>query len=131
MAASISFSQGIRYSFPRSPSTTLVVMLVASFPVEPACCKSSRVMTVPQQGQVAPDPDIVPPPIFLSCSLRCVAVPLIMGTFCCTPNTTPVLSAFGSIVSTTRLFSLLQSQRVLSNGMVARQFLQVTLRAQR
>jgi hypothetical protein len=38
---------------------------------------------------------------------------------------------FGSIVRTTRLLSFLQSQRVFKSGIVVRQFLHVTVRAQR
>jgi len=46
-------------------------------------------------------------------------------------NTTPVRSGFGSIANTTRLLSFFASQRVFSNGTVARQALQLTVRAQR
>src|SRR6266516_3278365 len=85
-----------------------------------------------QQGQVTPERDIVPPANFLSCSRFWAAVPFFsMGASVSTPKTTPVRSAFGSMVSTTHLLSFLQSQRVLSKGTVARQFLQVTVRAQR
>ncbi len=46
-------------------------------------------------------------------------------------RTTPVLSAFGAIVSRTRLAPFCASQRVLSSGIVARHPLQRTVRAQR
>src|SRR5438876_6868658 len=131
IASRISSSVGRRYSFPCLPSTTTDVMVVPRCPFKPSCCKSSLDMIVPQQGQVTPEPDIVPPPTRLSNSLRCAIVPLESGTSFCTPKTTPVLSGFGSIVSATRLLSFLHSQRVLINGTVARQFLQMTVRAQR
>src|SRR6266566_5721313 len=93
---------------------------------------SSIVIIVLQQGQVTPERDIVPPAIFLSCSRFCAALPFANeGASFCIPKVTPVLLAFGSIVSTTRLLSFLLSQRVLRRGTVARQFLQETVRAQR
>ena len=54
-----------------------------------------------------------------------------VGTSTSSPNTTPVLSAFGAIVSRTRLAPFFASQRVLSSGIVARHPLQRTVRAQR
>src|SRR4029077_8036594 len=46
-------------------------------------------------------------------------------------NSTPVLSAFDSIRSNTRLLRLLANQRVFRSGMVARPFLHFTVRAHR
>src|SRR6185312_7378321 len=92
----------------------------------------SIVIIVPQHGHVTPERDIVPPPRFFSCSCFRAVFPFGKGDVSYnTPKTTPVLSAFGSIVSTTRFLSFLHNQRVLSSGTVARQFLQVTVRAQR
>ena len=51
------------------------------------------------------------------------------STLVCTLKLTPVLSALGSIVSSTRLLSFLHSHLVLRSGTVARQFLHVTVRA--
>ena len=73
---------------------------------------------------------MVPVPTRLSCSRRCAAFPPTTGTSLWTPKTTLDLSAFGSIVRATRLLSFLHSQRVFRSGSVARQFLQVTVRAQ-
>jgi hypothetical protein len=53
------------------------------------------------------------------------------GTCVSMPKTTPVRSAFGAMVSSTRLLSFFASQRVFSSGRVARQPLQRTVRAQR
>src|SRR3989337_488087 len=97
----------------------------------PSTCKSFFVIVAEQHGHFAPDLDIVPAPIRLSCSRRCAVLPPFAGTFVSIPNTTPVLSGFGSIVRSTRFLSLLQSQRVLRRGIVARQFLHFTVRAQR
>src|SRR5574341_541226 len=92
---------------------------------------SSMVMKALQQGHCAPVRDIVPAPSFLSCSRLCAALPLPGGTSDSTPKVTPVLSASGSIVNRTRFRSFLQSQRVLSSGTMARQFLHATVLAHR
>ena len=89
------------------------------------------VMILGQQGQRAPLRLIVPAPNRLSPSRRCAALPRACGTPASTPKTTPVLSALGVMVSSTRLLSFLHSQRVLSSGTVARQLLQRTVRAHR
>ena len=89
------------------------------------------VMMAPQQGQVAPVRDMVPPPMRRSCSRRCAPLPPCCGTSGRTPKTTPVSPGFGSIVRSTRLLSFLHSQRVLSRGTVARHCLQTTVRAHR
>ena len=81
---------------------------------------SSIVIIAPQQGQVAPARDIVPSP-----------TPLPLGGLWSMPNSTPVPSALGVTVSTTRFLFFLHNHVVLSRGTVARQFLQVTVRAQR
>ena len=46
------------------------------------------VMIASQQGHFAPERDIVPGPIFLSCSLRWAAFPPLTGTFFSIPKTT-------------------------------------------
>src|SRR2546421_8774576 len=128
----ISSSIGLRYSFPVSPSATTDVITVAVLPATLSERRSSIVIIVLQQGQVTPERDIVPPASCLSYSRFCAELPFASdGASFCTPKTTPVLSAFGSIVSTTRLLSFLHNQRVLSSGTVARQFLQLTVLAQR
>ena len=88
-------------------------------------------VNAPQQGQRAPLRLIVPAPICLSCSRCCAALPPDRGAPDSTPKSTPLPSAFGAMVSRTRLSSFLQSQRVLSSGSTARQPLQRTVRAQR
>src|SRR5258708_10870901 len=92
---------------------------------------SSVSMMVGQQGHCALARDIVPAPSFLSCSRFCAAFPPRSGTLCSTENTTPVPFGFASISSRTRLLSFLQSQSVLSSGIVVRQFLHETVRALR
>ena len=80
--------------------------------------------------QVFADLGRVPAPTRLSCSRRRAGLPSPGGASTSTPNTT-VLSAFGVIVSRTRLAPFFASQRVLSSGIVARHPLQRTVRAQR
>src|ERR1700730_15845670 len=114
----------MRYSLPCPPSTTTAVIIAGVLPARLSERRSSIVIIVLQQGQVTPERDIVPPARFLSYSRFCAALPFCKdGASVSTAKTTPVLSAFGSIVSTTRLLSFLQSQRVLSRGTAARQFL--------
>jgi hydroxyethylthiazole kinase-like uncharacterized protein yjeF len=104
---------------------------VPSLPSRPSMRMSSIVMIIGQHGHRAPERLIVPVPRRLSCSRRCAALPPITGTSVSTPKTTPVCSAFGVIVSSTRLLSFFASQRVFNSGIVARQPLQRTVRAQR
>lgn len=84
-----------------------------------------------QRGHRTPDRLIVPAPIRLSCSRRCAGLPSPVGTSTSSPNTTPVLSAFGAIVNRTRLAPFFASQPVFSSGIVARHPLQRTVRAHR
>ncbi len=88
-------------------------------------------MMVLQQGQVAPARLMVPAPIRLSFSRRWAGLAPTTFTSGLMPNTTPVRSAIGCMVSRTRLLSFFASHRVLSRGRVARQDLQRTVRAQR
>lgn len=92
---------------------------------------SCTVMMVARHGHRAPARDIVPSPRRRSFSRFWAALPPFAGTLCSMPNTTPVRSALGSIVSSTRFRSFLHSYRVFRSGTVARQLLQVTVRAQR
>src|SRR5713101_3325006 len=85
----------------------------------------------PQHGHQAPLRLIVPCPIGLSCSRRCVALLPTTGTLVSMSKTTPVRPLFGSIVMRTRLLSFLHNHLVLRSGIVARQFLHVTVRAHR
>jgi len=130
-AARSSPSDGKRYSLPSWPSATTAVIVAPTRPCCPSTRRSPISMIVLQHGQVPPDLDIVPAAIRLSCSRRWAVFPPTRGTLSCTPNTTPVRASLGSIVSSTRLLSFLHSQRVFSRGTVARQFLQVTVRAHR
>ena len=82
-------------------------------------------------GHCAPERLIVPAPMRRSCARRCAAFPSPGGASASTPNTRAVRSAFGCIVSRTRLAPFLASQRVLSSGTVARQPLQGAVRAHR
>ena len=127
---SASFPSGARYSLPFGPSTTTAVATAPSRPARPSSRMSSIALTVLQCGQVAPARLIVPAPRRRSCSRRCAALPPLRGGFASTPKATPP-SPSGSIVSRTRLPSFRHSQRVLSSGTRARQFLQATVRAQR
>ena len=88
-------------------------------------------MIAGQHGHCAPARDIVPAPSFLSCSRFWAALPPRSGTLCSIENVTPVPSGVDSSMSRIRLLFVLQSHSVLSSGIVARQFLQVTVRAHR
>jgi hypothetical protein len=117
-----------------APTDSIAAIIVASRPAWPSNRISSIVIEgSPQQTQVAPERDIVPVPIFLSYSRRCAPLPPWVAAFSPVKmlNTGPVLSAFGSTLSRTRLLSFLHSHLVLSSGIVARQFLHLTVRAQR
>src|SRR3972149_2803780 len=84
-----------------------------------------------QQGHTAPLRETVPLPMLLSCSLRWAALPPPTGASFSMLKITPVRSLLGSIVRRTLFLSFLHSHRVLRRGIVARQFLQVSVRAHR
>ena len=88
-------------------------------------------MIAGQQGHLAPDRDIVPAPSRLSCSRLAAAFCPTSFASLLIENSMPLLSALGVSSSTTRFLSFLQSHRVLSSGIVARQFLHPTVRAHR
>src|ERR1035437_3908666 len=133
-ASRISSSVGRRYSLPPGPSTTTAVTIAPRRPAAPSKRRSSRFIAGKRQHtQVAPERDMVPAPILLSYSRRCAPLPPWVEAS--SPlkmlKTGPVLSALGSTLSKMRLLSFLQSHFVLSRGIVARQFLHLTVRAQR
>src|SRR5579875_3904542 len=129
--AAISSGPGRRYSFPFAPSTITAVITIPRRPACPSRRRSSIVMITLQSGHVAPARDIVPRPSLRSCSLRWAALPLPCGTSYSIPKTSPRRSLVGFIVRRTRFLSFLQSQRVFKSGSVARQPLQLTVRAHR
>lgn len=102
-------------------------MTTPSRPARPSRRRSSIVAMAPQQGHCAPERLIVPPPSSRSCARRRAAAWSAAGT----PKTTPVRSPFGVIVRRTRFVPFFASQRVLSNGIVARHPLQRAVRAHR
>ncbi len=102
---------------------TTAVRRSPSRPSLPVCLKSSIVVMAPQCGHVAPARDIVPR---VSVSVRDSAAPT-----CLTPNTALGLPGSVRSVRTTRLPGFRHSHFVHTSGTSARQFLQVTVLAQR
>ena len=88
-------------------------------------------MMVGQLGHCAPDRLMVPAPRRWSWARRCAVLPPTCGTSGSMPKTTPVRSALGVTVSSTRFVSFFASHLVLSSGSVARQPLHGTVRAHR
>ena len=118
-------------SFPLCPSTTTEVIIASNRPAFPSNRISSVVIIASTTWTGRSGTAHRPASDFYVCALRLSCGFPITGTSFCTPKTTPVL--FGIRLHSQHdpfIFFLAQPAR-LSSGIVARQFLQVTVRAHR
>ena len=117
LAAWMSRSVGVRYSFPVWPFTITAVIRAPKRPDRPWARNSAILVTDPQLGHSAPAELIVPSPSVRSCCRFCAAEPGPGGTSVSTPKSTRP-SSRRVVVRRIRLPGFLHNQRVFSSGIL-------------